>query len=116
MRVRAATPDDAQAATDLYIAGDVDEVGEADYSLGDLQDEWRVLDLDKDTLVVEDDAGTIVACAHFRGGDLFGQVDPRRRGEGFGTAILEWAHVRARERGLRKIRQGVGYRGDATRA
>jgi ribosomal protein S18 acetylase RimI-like enzyme len=116
MHLRAATPEDAQAATDLYIAGDVDEVGEVDYSLGDLQDEWRALDLAKDTLIVEDDHGTIVGAAHFRGGDLFGQVDPARRGEGFGTAILEWAHTRATERGAHRIRQGVGDRGHASRA
>jgi mycothiol synthase len=116
MHLRAATPEDAQAATDLYIAGDVEEVGEVDYSLGDLQDEWRALDLAKDTLIVTDDQGALVACAHFRGGDLFGQVDPKRQGEGFGTAILQWAHARARERGASKIRQGVGDRGHASRA
>ena len=60
MHLRAATPEDAQAATDLYIAGDIEEVGEIDYSLGDLQDEWRDLDLARDTLIVSDDAGTIV--------------------------------------------------------
>jgi ribosomal protein S18 acetylase RimI-like enzyme len=116
MRLRAATPEDAQAATDLYIAGDVEEVGEVDYSLGDLLDEWRVLDLAKDTVIVEDDDGTIVGCAHFRGGDLFGQVDSRRTGEGFGTAILDWAHARAKERGATRIRQGVGHNGHAGRA
>jgi ribosomal protein S18 acetylase RimI-like enzyme len=116
MHLRAATPEDAQAATDLYIAGDVEEVGEVDYSLGDLRDEWGELDLAKDTLIVTDDHGAIVGCAHFRGDDLFGQVDPRRRGEGVGSAILEWAHTRARERGARRIRQGVGDRGHAGRA
>src|SRR5690349_2999823 len=116
MRLRAATPDDAHAATDLYIAGDVEEVGEVDYSLGDLQDEWGKLDLAQDTLIVEDDGGAIVGAAHFRGTDLFGQVDPRRKGEGFGTAILAWAHTRAVQRGATKIRQGVGDRGHASRA
>ena len=51
MHLRPATPQDAQAATDLVIAGDIAEVGEADYSLGDLQDEWAELDLDKDCLL-----------------------------------------------------------------
>lgn len=116
MRLRPATPADAQAATDLYIAGDVEEVGEVDYTLGDLQDEWGELDLAKDTLIVTDDAGTIVGAAHFRGTDLFGQVDPSRKGEGFGSAILAWAHARARERGATRIRQGVGDRGHTSRA
>src|SRR5262245_28534139 len=106
MRLRAATPEDAQAATDLVIAGDIEEVGEVDYSLGDLNDEWRELDLAQDTLIVEDDEGAIVGCAHFRGHDVLGQVDPRRKGEGFGTAILLWSEQRAKERRARLIRQG----------
>src|SRR3954454_1171 len=116
MHLPAATPDDAQAVTDLVIAGDVEEVGEVDYSLGDLQDDWRGIDLARDTLIVTDDAGAIVGCAHFRGTDVVGQVDPRRQGEGFGTAILAWVHARASERGARRVRQAVGDRGHASRA
>jgi ribosomal protein S18 acetylase RimI-like enzyme len=116
MHLRPATPQDARAAADLVIAGDIEEVGEVDYSLGDLEDEWRELDLARDTLIVEDDQGTIVGCAHFRGHDLLGQVDPGRQGEGVGTAILDWAERRARERGAPLIRQGVGDRGHASRA
>jgi ribosomal protein S18 acetylase RimI-like enzyme len=116
MHLRPATPEDAQVATDLVIAGDIAEIGEADYSLGDLRDEWRELDLAKDTLVVEDDAGAIVGFAHFRGSDVLGQVDPRREGEGFGTALLEWSERRAKERGATKVRQGVGDRGATSRA
>src|SRR4051812_47185764 len=116
MHLRAATPEDAEAAAGLVIAGDIEEVGEVDYSLGDLHDEWRELDLARDTLIVSDDAGAIVGCAHFRGSDLLAQVDPRRQGEGFGTAILRWAHARARDRGATKVRQGVGHRGHGSRA
>jgi len=116
MHLRPATEQDAQAAADLVIAGDLAEVGEADYSLGDLNDEWRELDIAMDTLIVEDDQSTIVGCAHFRGSDLLGQVEPGREGEGFGTAILEWAHTRATERGATSVRQGVGDRGHAARA
>ena len=116
MRLRPATEQDAQAAADLVIAGDVAEVGEVDYSLGDLNDEWRELDIARDTLIVEDDQSTIVGCAHFRSSDLLGQVEPGREGEGFGTAILEWAHARATARGATFVRQGVGDRGHASRA
>jgi mycothiol synthase len=115
MRLRPATEADAQAATDLVIAGDIAEIGEADYSLGDLEDEWRELDVTKDTLIVEDDQGTIVGFAHFRGSDVLAQVDPRREGEGFGTAVLEWTEKRAAQRGATKVRQGVGDRGQSSR-
>jgi len=115
MHLRPATPQDAPAAADLLIAGDIAQVGEADYSLGDLQDEWAELDLDKDTLVVADDAGAIVGVAHFRSSDVLAQVDPRREGEGFGTALLEWSERRARERGASTVRQGIGDRGASSR-
>jgi ribosomal protein S18 acetylase RimI-like enzyme len=107
MRARPATPADAQAVTDLIVAGDVQDLGEADYSLGDLQDEWRALDLGRDTLVIED-GRAIAGYAHFRGQDLLAQVAPGREGEGIGTRILEWAHGRARARGAAKIRQAAG--------
>jgi mycothiol synthase len=116
MRLRPATEDDAQAATDLVIAVDLAEVGEIDYSLGDLQDEWGELDLALDTAIVEDDAGTPIGSAHFRGIDVLVSVDPRRLGEGAGTALLEWAEKRGRERGAKLLRQGVGDRGAAARA
>src|SRR4051812_1649693 len=116
MRLRPATPVDAQAVTDLVIAVDLAEVGEVDYTLGDLQDEWAELDLALDTAIVEDDAGTPIASAHFRGTDVLASVDPRRLGEGAGTALLEWAERRGSERGARTLRQGVGDRGIASRA
>src|SRR3954454_3071430 len=116
MRLRAATPQDAEAAADLVIAGDIEEVGEVDYSLGDLQDEWRELDLAEDTLIVEDDEGVIVGCAHFRGTDLLGQVAAASQAEAFGPAILTWSERRARERKAPLTRQGVGDRGVAGRA
>ena len=116
MRLRPATPADAQVATDLLIAVDLAEVGEIDYSLGDLQDEWVGLDLARDTAIVEDDAGTPIGCAHFRGTDVLAGVDPQRMGEGAGTALLGWAETRGRERGAKTVRQGVGDRGHAARA
>ncbi|MDA0164148.1 GNAT family N-acetyltransferase [Solirubrobacter ginsenosidimutans] len=116
MRLRPATPADAQRAADLVIAGDIADVGVADYSLGDLEDEWRELDLDADTRLVEDDEGAIVGCAHFRGSDVLAQVDPNREGEGFGTALLTWSEKRASQRGATKVRQGVGDRGQSARA
>jgi mycothiol synthase len=118
MRLRPATPEDARAAAALVVAVDIDQVGEADYSLEALHDEWHEVgfELARDAVVAEDDAGTPVGYAHFRGSDLLAVVDPRREGEGTGTALLEWAERRGRERGLKTLRQAVGDRGARARA
>ena len=114
MHLRAATPQDAQAATDLVIAGDIEEVGEVDYSLGDLQDEWRELDL---------------AAGHAdrrgrRGHDRRLRPLPRQRparpgrpapqGRGLRHRDPRMGRARARRSAARRmVRQGVGDRGAA---
>ena len=50
--------------------------------------------------------GTAIGYAHFRGGDLLAVVDPTREGEGAGTALLEWAERRGRERGVKHAAPG----------
>lgn len=118
MRLRPATPADAQAAADLVIAVDLAEIGEVDYSLADLHDEWKEpgFDLAKDAVVVEDDSGTPIGYAHFRSNDLMVAVDPRREGEGAGTALHRWAEQRGRERGESRLRQAIGDRAETARA
>jgi ribosomal protein S18 acetylase RimI-like enzyme len=118
MRVRAAMPGDAKAAADIVMAVDLAEIGEVDYSLADLHDEWNEhgFDLARDAVIVEDDAGSPIGYAHFRSSDVVAAVDPRREGEGAGTALLEWAERRGRERGASKLRQAIGDRGAAGRA
>lgn len=113
MRLRPATAADAEAATALIIAVDIDQLGEADYSHEVLLDEWGEVDFElaKDAVALEDAEGTLIAYAHFRGGDLLAVVDPTREGEGAGTALLEWAERRGREKGLKQLRQAVGNRG-----
>jgi ribosomal protein S18 acetylase RimI-like enzyme len=92
-------------------------VGEPDYSLEDLHDEWAEPDFDlaRDAIIAES-AGDVIGYAHFRSGDLVAAVDPERQGEGAGTALLDWAERRARERGETKLRQGIGDRATAARA
>jgi mycothiol synthase len=118
MRLRPPTDADAQRAADIVIAVDIAEMGEPDYTVEDLRDEWNEtgFERDRDAVVVEDDAGTMIGYAHFRGGDLLAVVDPEREGEGAGTALLEWAERRARERGEKMIRQGIGDQGASARA
>ena len=119
MRLRPATAADAAVATDLIIAVDIDQVGEADYSH-------------------EDAAGRVergrLRARPGRGGGRGRRRAPRsptrtsaaatcspsstreREGEGAGTALLEWAERRGREKGLRTLRQAVGDRGTSARA
>lgn len=117
IRLRPATPADAERAAEIVIAVDVAEVGEPDYSLEDLQDEWAEpgFELAKDAIVVEAD-GEMIGYAHFRSGDLMAAVDPERQGEGAGTALLGWAEARGRQRGEPHLRQGLGDRATAARA
>jgi ribosomal protein S18 acetylase RimI-like enzyme len=113
MRLRAATAADAAVATALIVAVDIAQLGEADYSHEALLDEWGEVDFElaSDAVLVEDDRGTAIGYAHFRGGDLLAAVDPRREGEGAGTLLLEWAERRGREKGLERLRQAVGHLG-----
>ena len=111
MRLRPPRPDDAEAVAALVIAGDVADVGEADYTLGDLQDEWSASDfvLERDAVVAEQD-GVLVGYAGLRGRNALAVVHPEREGEGIGAALLDWCEAR----GPRA--QGVGERNAAARA
>jgi mycothiol synthase len=92
--------DEARAVTDLIIACDIDELGEPDFELHDLQTDWRMpgFDLEKDALVAVDD-GRIVAYAAFVRGDYVDvYVHPEYLGRGAGKRMLEWSERRALER------------------
>jgi mycothiol synthase len=114
--IRAPEPDDAEAVAKVVIAGDIADIGEPDYTLEDLHDEWgaRDFDLAHDAVVVEE-RRRIVGYATFRGPDVLIVVDPERRGEGIGTALRGWAEDRAREKGRQTLRQEVGDRNASAR-
>jgi mycothiol synthase len=114
--IRAPQPEDADAIAKLVIASDIAEIGEPDYTLEDLHDEWAARDFDLATdAVVLEAGGKIVGYAAFRGSETLLIVDPARLGEGFGSALRAWAEDRAREKGLTTIRQDVGDRNAAAR-
>jgi mycothiol synthase len=105
MRLRPPTPADAAAVTALVIAIDEAEVGEADYSLADLQEEWFApgFDLARDAVLAETDR--LVGYAAFRGSKVLmsvlgGQEDVR-------AVLLDWCEARARERGHDHYDQAV---------
>jgi mycothiol synthase len=108
---------DAEAVAKLIIAGDVEDLGEPDYTLADLRDDWAAegFDLATDAVVVAE-GRRVAGYAAFRGREVLVTVDPGRRGEGFGTALRTWAEGRAREKGIAVLRQYVGDRNAAARA
>ena len=108
---------DAEAIAKLLIADDIEGIGEPDYTLADLKDEWAAeeFELESDAIVVED-GGRIAGYAAFRGHEVVLAVDPARLGEGFGTALRQWAETRAREKGHATLRQYAGDRNAAARA
>jgi ribosomal protein S18 acetylase RimI-like enzyme len=118
IRLRPAAETDAEAAAALVIAADIAEVGEVDYSLADLQDEWGAhgFDLARDAAVVEDEQGVAIGYGHFRDSDVLAVVDPQREGEGAGTALLDWVESRGRERGHAKLGQALGHMATSGRA
>ena len=91
-----------QARGGPRIAVDLAEIGEADYTLEDLHDEWneptstspRTPSSSRTTRDARSATRTSAAATCWR------VVDPRREGEGAGTALLEWARA-ARPRARR---------------
>ena len=74
-----------QAAADLVIAGDIAEVGEADYTLEDLRDEWaraRLRARDATRWSSRTTQARSSAAPHFRGSDLLAVGRPGPRGRG----------------------------------
>src|ERR671937_1713222 len=100
---RPARPDDAEAVLELVPPG-------LGFGLDDIRNEWRVTDLERDTWAWERD-GRLVAFGilRSRGEELSvnGFVHPDFEGRGLGTAILRATEARARERGGKKLDNGI---------
>jgi GNAT superfamily N-acetyltransferase len=101
--VRAATFDDAEAVHALIVASDIEEFGEpTGLSLTELRDEWRDLDLARNTWVVHATDGEIVGYASLVTRTPVrmitgGYVHPGHFGRGIGTTLVRLAEARARE-------------------
>jgi mycothiol synthase len=107
---RPVRPDDAEAVVEL-VAAHGERLGvRIDFGLEDLRDHWRRIDLERDAWAWEDD-GRLVAFGilYARGEEFFadGFVHPDFLGRGLGTAILDAAEARARERGATKLETGA---------
>ena len=118
MRFRAPVPADAPAVLAVLEARDRADLGEVEYTLGDLIDEWTIsdLDLEQGARVVEVAGGQIVAYAALRRPGSFVVVAPDHEGRGIGSRLLEWTEQRDRERGRDTHRQWVAGANASARA
>ncbi len=105
---RPATQDDVAAVLALITACDIEEVGQPDYTLDDVRDDWANpgVDLHTDTWIVDGDDGAVAAYALCRVDAQEVYVAAARRGAGLGSDLLGRVEARAVEAG-RPLRQFV---------
>ena len=109
-RSRPPVSGDAAAVAELVIAYERSLYGETEYSLGDLQAEWEVLDLTRDALVLLDGERIVAFGSLDERGELWrvdGYVHPEARGRGLGTQLVAALEATAAARGARRIQIGV---------
>jgi GNAT superfamily N-acetyltransferase len=94
---------------EVIIARDVTDLGEPDFTLDDLADEWadEAFALELDSRVAESGDGELLAYAAMRDRAQLVAVHPGAEGRGIGAALLRWAEGRAAERD-EPLRQDVG--------
>src|SRR3954447_22696400 len=95
---RPATLDDAEAILAVGVARDVADTGAPDWSLEHVRDELSnpVVDLERDSLVVKDGDGSVVAFAVVSAVDARVAVHPHAEGRGIGAFLRDEVERRAR--------------------
>lgn len=107
-RSRAASMADSEAIHGLVTDCERDLLGHAEVDVDDVTSVFARAGLDpaRDTLVVFDPGGTLVARAWVhRRSEV--DVHPGHRGRGLGAALLDWVESRAREAGTARVVQSV---------
>jgi mycothiol synthase len=109
--MRPAGAADAEAVLEVIVACDVADVGQPDFTLDDVRDQWAdpEVDLARDTWVVDDPEIGLAAYAVCTADSQEVYVHPGRLGRGLGAALLEAVEARAGQRGD-PLRQFVGDR------
>ena len=102
---------DDSAVLAVIVARDIADLGEPDYTLDDLREEWAEEGFEPalDAVVAERD-GRIAGYAAMRPGEAHAYVHPDAEGLGLGTALLDWTERRAAARGHARFRQDIGTR------
>jgi mycothiol synthase len=103
-------PEDAEAVHGVIAAYDARHGGDDTWTVEDVLEDWRELDLERDAWVWERE-GRIAACAglydRVERADADGYVHPDCVGRGLGAAIVEATEARAVERGVRRLTNAV---------
>jgi GNAT superfamily N-acetyltransferase len=107
-RLRPAEDDDAESIVALVAALDVAMLGSTDFSLADLEDEWRRADQER--FVVEA-AGHLVAYATIEQNPLHGMLDgyvhPEHFGQGVGSYVVAELEQALAARGATRIQNAT---------
>jgi mycothiol synthase len=116
--VRHPTHDDLDAVVELGNAFERVFLGAESFTSGEIADEWRRLDLDRDAWLITVSGGRLAGYAtleqHSERRFLSdGYVHPELRGRGVGCRLVELAEERARERGGADVQTTVVAHDDA---
>jgi mycothiol synthase len=106
--LRPATHEDLDAVFAVMIARDLADLGQPDFSLGELRDRWSAGDfgLADNTLVAELDDGRIAAYAEAnRHGAMIVLAPEHDEDEGLDVALLDWSEQRERDLGHPQFHQ-----------
>ena len=106
-RLRSATRSDGPAVAELVAALDVAILGRTDHSLTELEEEWRLLDVERDTWVVVDERERVVGYGtlELRDGIAHtdGYVHPDVWGRGVGGLLISSLEAETRRRGSSRV-------------
>jgi mycothiol synthase len=107
--LRPATLADAPEVLRVLQARDVADLGEPDFTLEDLLDQWHAseFDLTSDVVLAVGEEEAVIGCATLWTQGALAVVDPAREGEGVGSALLSWVERRVRETERGVARQWV---------
>lgn len=97
---------DLQEVAELVATLDLELEGRSDYTVADLEDEWRDIDPERDAWVWEDGAGIAAyGTVELRGdvGRSDGYVHPRAWGRGLGAALVAELEEELRRRGAARV-------------
>jgi len=105
LTMRSVEMQDLEAAIALFNTCSLEQIGKEQFEVEDIKGEWESpsFDLERDTRVVVSPEGELVGYVEVWDTEphvrlySWGRVHPECRGQGIGTALMQWAEGRARK-------------------